>query len=65
VEHVIAESDAKHFSTLLDIQMMCWGTGRERTTQEYAGLLQQAGWNSTGIRFPAGRVIGVIESKKR
>jgi len=61
VEHVIAESDARHFATLFDMHMMCWGTGRERTTQEYAGLLRQAGWNYTGIRFPASGVIGVIE----
>jgi hypothetical protein len=61
VEHVISEIDKTQFAMLFDIHMMCWGTGRERTAQEYAGLLQAAGWNYVATWFPPSGVIGVIE----
>jgi hypothetical protein len=64
VEHVILDMDIKQFATLFDIHMMCWGTGRERTVQEYASLLQEAGWNYVASWFPASGVIGVIEGAK-
>ncbi len=51
VENVIRDIDPTHFATLFDIHMMCWGTGRERTVQEYASL------------SPSG-AIGVIEGTK-
>ena len=63
MEHVIPEIDTTHFATLFDIHMMCWGTGRERTTHEYASLLQEAGWNYVASWIPRSGVIGVIEAK--
>jgi hypothetical protein len=63
VEHVIPEIDTTHFATLFDIHMMCWGTGRERTTHEYASLLQEAGWSYVASWIPRSGVIGVIEAK--
>src|SRR5690606_25178055 len=44
VEHVTPGPGTPHFSKLFDIHMMCWGTGRERTQDEYVTLLQKAGW---------------------
>jgi hypothetical protein len=64
VEHVISELDKTDFAVLFDIHMLCWGTGRERTEQEYAGLLREAGWNYAASWFPPNKVIGVIEGAK-
>jgi hypothetical protein len=46
---------------LFDIHMMCWGTGRERTQDEYAALLDKAGWKYVATWFPPSRAIGVVE----
>jgi hypothetical protein len=46
------------------MHMMCWGTGPERTVQEYRRLLQQSGWSFVTSRFPPSGVIGVIEGTK-
>ena len=61
IEHVVPGPTEPHFSKLFDIQMMCWGTGRERTEDEYAGLLQAAGWTPFGSWYPRERTIGIIE----
>jgi hypothetical protein len=29
---------------LFGIHMMCWGAGRERTSEEYVARLERAGW---------------------
>jgi len=39
----------------------CWGTGRERTENEYAALLERAGWTSVKTWYPASRAMGVVE----
>jgi hypothetical protein len=64
IEHVIPGIDTPHFAKFFDIHMMCWGTGRERTADEYAALLQRAGWKSVGTRYPASRAMGVVEGVK-
>jgi ubiquinone/menaquinone biosynthesis C-methylase UbiE/predicted transcriptional regulator len=64
VEHVIPEPRTAHFSKLFDIHMMCWGTGRERTEDEYASLLERAGWTYRGTWFPSSRAMGVVEGAK-
>jgi hypothetical protein len=61
IEHVVPGPTEPHFSKLYDIQMMCWGTGRERTEDEYAGLLHAAGWRHFGSWYPSERTIGIIE----
>mgnify|MGYP005806870135 CR=1 FL=1 len=33
VEHVIPVPQTPRFSRLFDVHMMCWGTGRERTSK--------------------------------
>ncbi|MGZ5156107.1 MAG: methyltransferase [Caldimonas sp.] len=65
VEHVIEPASRSDFAALFDMHMMCWGTGRERTVREYAGLLDAAGWSYVDSWFPASRVVGVVEGAKR
>ena len=64
VEQVIPDSSMPHFSKLFDIHMMCWGTGRERTQDEYASLLERSGWQYAATWFPASCEMGVIEGVK-
>jgi hypothetical protein len=60
-EHIVPGPGEPHFSKLFDIQMMCWGTGQERTEVQYADLLKRAGWALTRVHYPANRLMGVIE----
>ena len=54
-EHVVPGPTEPHFSKLFDIHMMCWGTGRERTSEEYAALLSTSGWQyAQTLRAPGG-----------
>jgi len=64
VEHVIPDPGTPHFAKLFDIHMMCWGTGRERTQEEYAVLLDKAGWKYVATWFPPSRAMGVVEGAK-
>jgi O-methyltransferase domain/Dimerisation domain len=64
VEHVIPDPETSHFAKLFDIHMMCWGTGRERTQEEYVALLEKAGWKYLATWFPAPRAMGVVEGAK-
>ncbi len=62
VEHVVPGPDTPHFAKLFDIHMMCWGTGRERTVQEYSTLLEGAGWRYVKTWYPTDRMMGAVES---
>lgn len=64
IEHIITDPGVPHFSKLFDIHMMCWGTGRERTAEEYADLLERAGWRYVQTRYPASRAMGIVEGAK-
>ena len=64
VEHLITGPDTPHFSILFDIHMMCWGTGRERSSDEYAKLLARAGWRHIGTWYPESRLMGLVEGAK-
>jgi len=61
VEHVVSDPATPHFAKLFDIHMMCWGTGQERTVDEYAGLLQAGGWRHVHTWYPQSGMMGVIE----
>jgi O-methyltransferase domain/Dimerisation domain len=63
-EFVVPGPDTPHFAKLFDIHMMCVLTGRERTEAEYAALCHGAGWHYVGTRYPASRLLGVIEVTK-
>ena len=58
------DMDTPHFAKLFDIHMMCMLTGRERTEEEYASLFHEAGWRSIGTRYPASKLLGVVEAAK-
>jgi hypothetical protein len=64
VEHLITEPEKPHFSKLFDIHMVCWGSGRERTSKEYSTLLEQSGWEYVQTFYPQSGLIGVIEGAK-
>jgi hypothetical protein len=64
VEHPITEPEKPHFSKLFDIHMMCWGTGRERTVEEYSSLLENSGWKYVQTHYPQSGLIVVIECAK-
>lgn len=64
IEHVIPGPDTPHFAKLFDIHMMCWGTGRERTADEYGALLENSGWKYERTWFPQAKMMGVVEGRK-
>ncbi|RQQ09270.1 methyltransferase [Burkholderia stagnalis] len=62
IERVVPGPDVAHHAKLYDIHMMCWGSGRERTRDEYHALLDAAGWRPAGIRHASDGQIDVIEA---
>ena len=63
-EHIISAPETPHFAKLFDVHMMCWGTGRERTSEEYKALLEGAGWKYVNTWFPTQGLVGVVEGSK-
>jgi hypothetical protein len=55
------EMSESHFAKLFDIHMMCWGSGRERTQEEYALLLRVSGWRFVACHYPFHTSMGVVE----
>lgn len=64
IEHIVPGPETSHFSKLFDVHMLCVLSGRERTEEEYLGLLKQSGFNHVRTYFPPSRVTGVIEAIK-
>lgn len=64
IEQVVPGPGTPHFAKLFDIHMMCWGTGRERTIEEYEDLLESAGWKYAQTWFPTSRMMGAVEGVK-
>lgn len=62
IEHLVTDPGTPHFAKLFDIHMMCWGTGRERTAEEYRALIERAGWKYVGTRHPSQGLMGVVEA---
>jgi hypothetical protein len=60
-EHVVPGPAEPHFSKLYDIHMMCWGTGRERTEEEYFSLLAESRWRGIQTHYPLSRAMAVVE----
>jgi SAM-dependent methyltransferase len=61
IEHIVPGPNQPHFSKLFDIHMMCWGSGQERTEEEYASLLNASGWRLVTCHYPPHASMGVIE----
>jgi hypothetical protein len=41
--------------------MMCWGSGRERTEEEYVWLLEASGWRFVACHYPSHGKMGIVE----
>ncbi len=63
-EYIVPGPETLHFAKLFDIHMLCWGTGRERTSEEYEALLNQAGWKYVDTFLPSSGAMGVVEGIK-
>lgn len=61
IERVVRDPSVRDFSKLYDVHMMCWGSGRERTREEYARLLSQAGWRLQTQRSAGEGQIDILE----
>ena len=59
-EHVVPGPAEPHFAKLFDIHMMCWGTGRERTSSEHAELFTASGWRHIGTYHPPEGTVSVV-----
>ncbi len=49
VETVISDGNAPHFGKLIDLEMLLFTGGRERTKSEYRSLLERAGFRMTRV----------------
>jgi hypothetical protein len=64
IEAIVPGPDTPHFAKLSDIHMLIWGTGLERTEEEYAALLEGAGCRYRQKWSPASRMLGIVEGVK-
>ena len=64
MEEVVPGPETPHFSKLFDMHMLIMLTGKERTLEEYAGLLEGAGWKYRQTWYPAAKMLGVVEGVK-
>ena len=64
VEMVVPERNVPAVSKFLDLEMLLFLTGRERTTAEYGALLKRAGFELTRV-VPTQSPYGVIEGVKK
>jgi hypothetical protein len=64
IEEAVPGPDTPHFSKLFGIHMLIWGTGLERTQEEYAAPSAWAGWTCRQTWYPAPKMLGVVEGVK-
>jgi hypothetical protein len=62
IEFIVPDPETSHFAKLFDIHMLVATTGRERTTEEYADLLADTGWQYVDIRYPENELMGAVEA---
>ena len=62
LEAVVPVDDREHLSTILDLEMLVVGTGRERTAAAYADLLRATGYRNTRVIPTVGRT-SIVESE--
>jgi len=68
-ERIVSGPDTPPFvnlfdAKLFDILMIMVSSGRERTLEEYTGLLEGAGWTYRQTWYPASEMLGVVEGVK-
>jgi hypothetical protein len=59
-DFIVPRPDQPDFSKLFDIHMICWGTGRERTSAEYAELMASTGWRYDATYRAQGAFLSVV-----
>jgi len=59
-DFIVPAPDQPDFSKLFDIHMICWGTGRERTSAEYADLMASTGWRYDATYRAEGAFLSVV-----
>jgi len=69
IERIVPGPDTPHVANLFDaklfdILMIMVSSGRERTLEEYTGLLEGAGWTYRQTCYPASKMLGVVEGVK-
>jgi hypothetical protein len=64
INRIIPDPETPHFAKLFDLHMIVWGTGRERTSEEYAELLEETGWEYVDTRYPENEHMGAIEGMR-
>jgi len=64
LEAVLAAGNAPDFAKLLDLEMMLFPGGRERTTEEFGALFHRAGFTLTML-VPTESRLSVVEARTR
>ena len=64
IERIVPGPNTPPFAKLFDMLMIIVSTGRERTLEEYTGLLEGAGWTYQQTWYPASKMLGVVEGVK-
>jgi hypothetical protein len=62
MESVVPPGGGPHFAKSLDLDMLLFAGGRERTEQEYAALLRRAGFRMTRV-VPTISTISLVEAR--
>jgi C-methyltransferase len=62
LEAVVPVDDREHLSTILDLEMLVVGAGRERTAAEYTDLLRATGFRNTRV-IPTVGPTSIVESE--
>jgi hypothetical protein len=63
IEAVLTPGNEPHFAKWLDIEMLLFPGGRERTADEFASLFEQAGFRLTNV-VPTNSPLNVIEAER-
>ena len=61
IERIVPGPNTPPFAKLFDVLMIIVSTGRERTLEEYTGLLAGAGWTYRQTWYPASKMLGGVE----
>ncbi len=64
LEAVLAAGNAPDFAKLLDLEMMLFPGGRERTAEEFGALFDRAGFTLTTV-VPTESMLSVVEARPR
>lgn len=62
IEHVVPGPERPHVAKLFDVRGLVVATGRERTSEEYASLLEASGWAYVDTHYPETELLGAIEA---